>query len=134
MAAPCFVRGLDYIANNFGRNERANGIVHQHDVVRIGRRAGAALGHRVLAMLAAFDHLQSLAQDFRILLFDLGAKACDFVLAESDDDFVDGRSGGELAQRVHKNGHAAQFLELFGGRFWSRPRAEPCACRVRPPE
>src|ERR1700730_17518642 len=65
-------------------------------------------------MLAAFDHLQALAQDFRVFLFNLGAKASDFVLAESDDDFVDGRGGRELTQRVDKNGYAAQFFELFG--------------------
>src|SRR3984893_13049938 len=68
-------------------------------------------------MLAAFDHLQALAQDFRVLLFDLGAEAGNFVLAERDDDFVDGRGGCELTQRVDKNGHAAQFFELFGWGF-----------------
>ena len=88
-------------------------------------------------MLAAFDHLQALAQDFRILLFDLGAKAGNFVLAESDDDFVDGRGGGEFTQRVDENGHAAQFFELFGrglSSWISRATAGPCACPVRPPE
>ena len=70
-------------------------------------------------MLAAFDHLQALAQDFRVLLFDLGAEAGNFVRAQSDDDFVDGRGGSEFTQRVDKNGHATQFLELFAGRFFS---------------
>src|ERR1700730_1351991 len=70
-------------------------------------------------MLAAFDHLQALAQDFRVFLFNLGAKASDFVLAESDDDYVDGKGVRELTQRVDKNGYAAQFFELFGRGFFS---------------
>ena len=69
-------------------------------------------------MLAAFDHLQALAQNFRVLLFDLSAKAGNFVFAQSDDDFVNRRRGGELTQRVDKNGHPAQFFELFAGRFF----------------
>ena len=69
-------------------------------------------------MLAAFDHLQALAQNFRVLFFNLGAKGCNLVLAESDDDFMDGWGGGELTQRVDKNGYAAQFFELFGRGFF----------------
>src|SRR6266853_322405 len=69
-------------------------------------------------MLAAFDHLQALAQNFRVLLFNLCAKAGDFVLAESNYDFIDGRGGSELTQRVDENGHAAQFFELFGRGFF----------------
>src|SRR5208283_3000190 len=112
-----FMRGLDDTSDDFGRDQRANGIVHQNDIFGIGRGAGQCVGHGVLTMLSAFDHLQALAQDFRELLFDLGAKAGNLVLAQSNDDFVDSRSGGELTQGVDKNGHASQLFELLAGRL-----------------
>src|ERR1700687_747898 len=74
-------------------------------------------------MLAAFDHLQALAQNLGVLLFNLGAEAGNFVLAESNDDFVDGRGGGELTQRMDKNGYSAQFFKLFGRGFFFGFRA-----------
>ena len=42
------MRGLDHMGNDFGRDKRANRIVHQDDVFRIGRGAGQSAGHRVL--------------------------------------------------------------------------------------
>ena len=55
-------------------------------------------------------------------------------MAQSDDDFVDGGRGGELSQRVDENGHASQFLELFGGRFFfGFRRSEGGAMRVPSP-
>jgi len=47
------------------------------------------------------------------LLFDLGAKGRNFIVAQSDDDFMNGGNGGELAQSVDEDRNAAQLLELF---------------------
>ena len=85
-----FFGRLDDVLNDFGGNKGTHGIVHQDDVVRIGGQGLQRVRDGVLAMLAAFDQLQRLFQDFWILLFELGAKAGDLVLTQGDDDLMNG--------------------------------------------
>ena len=117
-----FFRGLDYVGDNFLRDEWPNRIVDQHDVVGIGLRGCERAGDRILAMLAAFDDLQRLVQDFRVLLLKLRAKACNLVLAQGDDDLVNLRTGGKDAQGMNEDRNAAEMLELLGGSFRGRRR------------
>ena len=84
-------------------------------------------------MLAACDHLQALAQDFRVLLFDLGAKAGNFVLAQSDGDFVNGRAAANLRSVWTRMGTPPSSLNCLVGAFFLDFAAEAGAMRVPRP-
>jgi len=62
--------------------------MHEDDIVGTGCGLGESGGDRILAMLAAFNELQTFGEDLGNCFFDLGAKGRNFIVAQSDDDFM----------------------------------------------
>ncbi len=107
--------GVDGAVDGRGVDERAHGIVDEDNVVFVALEGGEGVGYGLLAVFAASDDVDAVAEtEFLGVFGDLDLYALDVGGAYGDVDGGDARNGGEGAQGVNEDGESAQFEELLG--------------------
>ena len=113
-----FLRTPDNLFDDFRRDERTHGIVHEHDIVILRRNCCQCVSDGLLPVLTAFHQFDSLL--VRPFALKALAEPGDLVLTQRHQDFGHARTRGKLPQGMNENRGSAQFRKLFGGNLGLR--------------
>jgi len=106
-----FDHRVDSPLDGGGVDQRAHSVVHQNNIVRLGGKSGHGVGNRLLAIVAAFHHVDLASE---AVLGNLGLDALDLRLAHGHKNGRHARHRSKGAQRMNQDGDPVKRQKLFG--------------------